>query len=55
MLGATLFYPVDRKVLSATPPKTAFSVFSKALHGYISGSSTAGDFKLFCPGGYCLK
>ena len=55
MLGATFFYHVDRKVLSATPPKTAISVFSKALHGYISGSSTAGDFKLFYVGGYCLK
>ena len=55
MLGTTLFYHVDRKVPSASPPKRAISVFSKALHGCISGSSIAGDFKLFYLGGYCLK
>ena len=55
MLGTALFYHVDRKVPSASPPKRAISVFSKALHGCISGSSIAGDFKLFYLGGYCLK
>lgn len=44
MLGATLCYHVDIKVFSATTPKKVISVFSKALHGYISGSSVSGDF-----------